>query len=314
MIGIRLNEAVITYGSALVDHPGRFGPVEALGLDEVLFVRTGPYRRQDFSTQLVDVSAGQLLDVVPGRSAKAPSAWLAAQDQTWRDGVRWATLDLSGTYRSVSDAMLPHAIQIADPFHVVKHANTKLDECRRRVHNQTMGHRGRKTDPLYRCRRLLTKADERLSDHAATKLRGLLAAGDPDGDVATAWRAKEAVGDIYTHTNATLAMAWTERQPRGTQSRAPTDRSAIPRAHPDQVETPHRGLAPSPRQQRPHRSHKQPDQEGETGSVRIHQLPQLSNSIAALCRSPRLGPTANHHTPLKSEAPFYQRMHGPNLA
>ncbi len=200
-----VNGAVITYGSALVDHPGRFGPVE------VLFVRTGPYRRQDFSTQLVDVSASQLLDVVPGRSAKAPSAWLAAQDQTWRDGVRWATLDLSGTYRSVFDAMLPHAIQIADPFHVVKHANTKLDECRRRVQNQTMGHRGRKTDPLYRCRQLLTKADERLSDHATTKLRGLLAAGDPDGDVATAWRAKEAVRDIYTHTNATLAMAWTQR-------------------------------------------------------------------------------------------------------
>ncbi len=73
-----------------------------------------------------------------------------------------------------------------------------------------MGHRGRKTDPFYRCRRLLTKADERLSDHATTKLRGLLAAGDPGGDVATAWRAKEAVRDIYTHTNATLAMAWTE--------------------------------------------------------------------------------------------------------
>ncbi len=206
-----VNDAVVAYGSALVDHPDRFGAVEALGLDEVLFVRTGPYRRQDFSTQLVDVSAGQLLDVVPGRSGKAPSAWLAAQNQTWRDGVLWATLDLSGTYRSVFDTMLPHATQIADPFHVVKHANTKLDECRRRVQNQTMGHRGRKTDPLYRCRRLLTKADERLSDHAATKLLGLLAAGDPDGDVATAWRAKEAVRDIYTHTNATLAMAWTER-------------------------------------------------------------------------------------------------------
>ncbi len=125
--------------------------------------------------------------------------------------MQWATLDLSGTYRSVFDAMLPHATQIADPFHVVKHANTKLDECRRRVQNQTMGHRGRKTDPLYRCRRLLTKADERLTDHATTKLRGLLAAGDPDGDVATAWRAKEAVRDIYTHTNAALAMEWTER-------------------------------------------------------------------------------------------------------
>jgi transposase len=40
----------------------------------------------------------------------------------------------------VFDAMVPDAIQVADPFHVVKLANTKLDECRRRVQNETMGH------------------------------------------------------------------------------------------------------------------------------------------------------------------------------
>ena len=80
------------------------------------------------------------------------------------DQIRWATLDLSGPYRSVFDTMLPDATQVADPFHVVKLANAKLDECRRRVQNETLGHRGRKTDPLYRCRRLLTKADERLDD------------------------------------------------------------------------------------------------------------------------------------------------------
>ena len=27
--------------------------------------------------------------------------------------------------------------QVIDPFHVVKHANSKLDECRRRVQNET---------------------------------------------------------------------------------------------------------------------------------------------------------------------------------
>ena len=53
-------------------------------------------------------------------------------------------------------------------------ANQKLDECRRRVQNETLGHRGRKDDPLYRCRRLLTKADERLDEHGRTKLLGLL--------------------------------------------------------------------------------------------------------------------------------------------
>ena len=45
---------------------------------------------------------------------------------------------------------LSHVTQVADPFHVIQHANTKLDEWRRRVQNVTLGHRGRKDDPLYR--------------------------------------------------------------------------------------------------------------------------------------------------------------------
>ena len=115
----------------------------------------------------------------PGRSSAEPCRWLAARSDAWRANIAWATLDLSGPYRAVFDTMLPDAIQVADPFHVVKLANTKLDECRRRVQNETLGHRGRKDDPLYRCRRLLTKADERLDDNGRTQLLGLLDAGDP---------------------------------------------------------------------------------------------------------------------------------------
>ncbi len=45
-------------------------------------------------------------------------------------------------------------------------------------------------DALYRCRRLLTKAKERLDEKGHDKLQGLLRAGDPHGDVATCWEAK----------------------------------------------------------------------------------------------------------------------------
>jgi transposase len=76
-------------------------------------------------------------------------------------------------------------------------ANSKLDECRRRVQNETMGHRGRKDDPLYRARRLLTKAHERLDDRGEDKLLGLLKAGDPRGEVRMAWHAKEVLRSIY---------------------------------------------------------------------------------------------------------------------
>ena len=206
-----VNDAVIAYGTALVDDEDRIGDVTALGLDETLFCREGPWRHQSWCTSIVDVQAGRLLDVVPGRNATEPCAWLKARGDTWCSSIEWATLDLSGPYRKVFNIMLPEAIQIADPFHVIKLANSKLDECRRRVQNETVGHRGRKDDPLYRIRRLLTKADERLDDRGRDKLLGLLAAGDPRGEVKTAWHAKEMIRQIYAHTDADLAEVFVTR-------------------------------------------------------------------------------------------------------
>jgi transposase len=103
----------------------------------------------------------------------------------------------SGPYRKVFGDSLGHVTQVADPFHVVHHANTKLDECRRRVPNETLGHRGYKDDPLYRSRRLLTKGHERLDDAGEAKLMGLLEAGDPKGEVRMTWHAKETVRSLY---------------------------------------------------------------------------------------------------------------------
>ena len=213
-----VNATVVAYGEALLEADvERFGAVTALGLDEVLMVRLGTYRTQQFSTQLVDVTRGQLLDVVPGRSSGGPMAWLAEQGPAFRDAIVYGTLDLSGPYRRVFELMTPKATLVADPFHVLRHANTKLDECRRRIQNETLGHRGRKSDPLYRGRRLLTKAKERLDDKGREKLAGLLRAGDPNGDVATVWQAKEAVRELYAHGDADLALEWVTQLGRDLQ-------------------------------------------------------------------------------------------------
>ena len=198
-------DAVVHYGTPLIDDPNRIGSVTAVGLDEVLFCRSGPFKHRAWSTQVVDVARGQLLDVVPGRDAASTCAWFAQQPVEWCESIRWATLDLSGPYRAVFDTMLPHAVQIADPFHVVKLANFVLDETRRRVQNETCGHRGRKTDPLYRIRKLMTIAHERLDTDNDAKLRGLLDAGDPGGQVRTAWHAKEVVREIYTIDDPAVA-------------------------------------------------------------------------------------------------------------
>ena len=116
---------------------------------------------------------------------------------------------MSGPYRTAYDRVLPNAVQVADPFHVIRLANQRLDDLRRRTQNETLGHRGRKGDPLHRIRRLLTAAHERISDRGQVRLRGLLDAGDPHGEVRTAWHATETVRGIYGIDTPVLALQYT---------------------------------------------------------------------------------------------------------
>jgi hypothetical protein len=70
-----VNDAVIAYGTPLVEDPARVGAVTAVGLDEVLFARPGPWRTQAWSTTIADVAAGRLLDIIQGRSAAGACRW-----------------------------------------------------------------------------------------------------------------------------------------------------------------------------------------------------------------------------------------------
>ncbi len=205
-----INDAVIAYGTPLVEDPERIGTTTAVGLDEMLMVRVGPWRSQVWVTAIVDVATGKLLELRPGRDRHAAAGWLLTRGPAWRAQVRWACLDLSGSYRATFDAVLPDARQVADPFHVVRLANQALDECRRRVQNDTLGHRGRRDDPLYRARRRLTMAAERLTDAGIDRLVGLLAAGDPHGEVRMAWHAKETVRGICDLGDLDVAERWVD--------------------------------------------------------------------------------------------------------
>ena len=181
--------------------------------------------------------------------------------------------------------MVPDATLVADPFHVMKLANTKLDECRRRVQNETLGHRGRKSDPLYRCRRLLTKAEERLDDKGREKLIGLLRAGDPNGDVATVWQAKEAVRELYAHA---------DRRPRPRVGRPSSADDLQDTDYPIEARSLGRTLIrwkhqiaawhTRPREQRAHRGGQQPDQAGEARRLRLHVASGTTGS--AHCSTP----------------------------
>ena len=112
-----VNTAVKRWGQALLAaDTARISDVEALGLDETLFWRRGRFRAKTWGTSIVDVGRGQLLDIVRGRDAQAPTRWLLRRRREWREGIRWAVLDLSGPYRAAFNAAVPKARQVADPF------------------------------------------------------------------------------------------------------------------------------------------------------------------------------------------------------
>lgn len=203
-----VNDAVIGYGRLLVDHPDRIGTVTAIGLDETLFNRTGRYHRLNWATTIADVGNHRLIDIVAGRDTGPVIDWLAARPQTWLDAIGVATLDMAASYRAVYRQVLPHATLVVDPFHLIRLANTALDKVRRWVQNSVLGHRGRRCDPLYRVRRLLVKAAEHVDAGGKAKIRGLLAAGDPDGHVTTAWQAKEALRGFYAMPDPGTARAY----------------------------------------------------------------------------------------------------------
>jgi transposase len=197
--------AVTYWGTPLVEDPHRVSKVRALGVDEHGFCSAKPTHPTLFATTLVDLDRRQVIDLVKGRDAATLRRWLSGRSERWRKGVKVVALDLTDTYRSGLKPHLVHAKKVADPFHVVRVANRMLDQVRRRVQQESLGHRGRKTDPLYRVRKLLVKADERLDERGREKLMEALRVGDPGDEVLGAWLAKEAVRSVYLVDDPTEA-------------------------------------------------------------------------------------------------------------
>jgi transposase len=97
---------------------------------------------------------------------------------------------------------LPAARLVVDHFHVIRLANAGLDEVRRRVQNDTLGHRGHKADPLDRIRRRLLAGHDRLDAASFTRLLTWLDAGDPQGEVGAAYLARGARARTVARTIA----------------------------------------------------------------------------------------------------------------
>ena len=189
--------AVRDHGAPLVEDGARLDGVEALGLDETAFLRASPSHPTLYVTGFVDLHRHRLLDVVPGRSAAGVRTWLGQRPLEWLRAVGAVALDPHRGYANGLLESLGHATAVVDHFHAVALANAAIDDVRRRVQQTTLGHRGRQGEPLYRIRRVLLRAGERLGPVVAERLRRGLDEGDRFGEVAAAWLAKELLREVY---------------------------------------------------------------------------------------------------------------------
>ncbi len=116
----------------------------------------------------------RLLDMVPGRSKQVFQTWLAAHPQAWRDGIEIVAMDGFTGFKTATNAELPDAVTVMDPL-VVKLATDAVDACRRRVHQTTTGHRGRRDKPLHQTRRTLLTEASLITDKQTNRLTTLFA-------------------------------------------------------------------------------------------------------------------------------------------
>lgn len=185
------------------DDPARFDGVEVLGVDEHVRHHTDPRRRGSKElTGMVDLSRHQhptarLLDLVPGRSGTVCKDWLAARGPSFRNGVRVATLDLFQGCKNAIDDQLDDATCVLDAFHIMRLATNAVDDVRRRVPQQTLGHRGRKSDPLYGIRNLLRAGREHLTERQQKRLQAAFVAHEDHVAVDVAYQRAQDVRDMF---------------------------------------------------------------------------------------------------------------------
>lgn len=175
------SDAILSAGTELlIDSADRLEGVTTVGVDEHVWRHT---RHGDkYVTVIIDLTptrtrtgTSRLLAVVEGRSKQAFKSWLEAQTKAFRDRVEIVAMDGFTGYKTAAVEAIDTVVTVMDPFHVVALVGDKLDRCRQRVQQETLGHRGRSGDPLYGIRRVARTRAGLLSEKQQHRLAKVFA-------------------------------------------------------------------------------------------------------------------------------------------
>ena len=68
----------------------------------------------------MDLDRGQLVDVIPARSATAVEDWLASKPSRWAERIRHAVIDPYQPYATALANQVPDAKLVVDHFHIIR--------------------------------------------------------------------------------------------------------------------------------------------------------------------------------------------------
>jgi transposase len=179
------------------------GPPRRLSFDEA------HHRRgRELATVVSDLDRRRVIEVLDGCQRRVIERFLLGLPEEVRAGIEVVSIDPSVIYRQAIRTALPDARIVCDRFHLVRGANIALDTVRRERQRQAATRARARTrrssesaswrPELYRARRRLLKARERLSGSERRRLSELFAT---DPVIAEAWALKEAFRHIYNATS-----------------------------------------------------------------------------------------------------------------
>jgi transposase len=202
-----VHSAFVAHAETLLTEPV---PPRALGIDETRRGRprwtrdeAGNWLRLErFETNFVDLAgAGGLLGQTAGRTGAAVVSWLDARGEAWKAAVQVVAMDPHAGYRAAAAEALPNARIVVDHFHLVRLANLMVTDVRQRVAREQLGRRGGEADPAWAHRRLLTRAGDRLTPPARSRLAEVLRRDDPTNEIGAAWGVKELLRQLLAGTD-----------------------------------------------------------------------------------------------------------------
>ena len=192
-----VNALVVAYAGLVADHRRR-RRCRVLLVDE-----TSIRKRHRYVTVLVNGDTGEVLAMVPHRSAQALSGFLAAQGHKWCKGVKVVVSDGSKAYKAAIEARLGHARHVLDRFHVIRWFAAGLTAVRRDVQRRPEGSKPAFDPDVFRARFLLMRRPDTLGAAERERLDKLFenhprlkAAWDALGELHQLYLAKDREGAL----------------------------------------------------------------------------------------------------------------------